>query len=179
MRLTEHAHAAVREVIQPGETAIDATAGNGHDTRFLSELVGPTGHVFAFDVQPEAIARTAAWGLPNVTLLLRSHADLASAIPMEHHGRIGAVMFNLGYLPGGDKTVRTVAKSTEAALRAGVALLRPGGILSAIAYTGHPGGLDEVAVIERVVAGYDVREVASQPGALAGPRLFLARRAGE
>ncbi len=179
MRLTEHAHAAVREVLRPGETAVDATAGNGHDTRFLSGIVGPAGHVFAFDIQPEAIARTAAWGLANVTLSQRSHAELASAIPMEHHGRIGAVMFNLGYLPGGDKSVRTVAESTEAALRAGLALLRPGGILSAMAYTGHPGGLDEVAVIERVLAGYDVREVASEPGAVAGPRLFLARRGGE
>lgn len=179
MRLTEHAHAAVREVLQPGEAAIDATAGNGHDTRFLSEIVGPTGHVFAFDIQPEAIARTAAWGLTNVTLFRRTHADLASAIPMERHGRIGAVMFNLGYLPGGDKSVRTVAESTEVALRAGFALLRPGGILSVVAYTGHAGGEEELAAIERVLAGHDVRVVDSEPGSVAGPRLFIARRAGE
>lgn len=176
IRLTEHAHAAVREVLQPGEFAIDGTAGNGHDTRFLAEIVGPGGHVLVFDIQPEAIARTAAWNLPNITLLQRSHAEIPSAIPMEFHGRIGAAMYNLGYLPGGDKTIRTHADSTEIAIRESFAILRPGGILTAIAYVGHPGGSEEVDAIGRALAGCDVREIASEPGSIAGPRLFLARK---
>src|SRR5262245_8571181 len=101
-RATELAQADVRGAVRPGESAV---AGNGHDTRFLAELVGPAGRVFAFEVQPAAVARTEALlaeaGLTNVTLLLRDHADLAAVAP----GTVGAVMFNLGYLPGGDKAV--------------------------------------------------------------------------
>ena len=58
--LTEQAHAIIRQIVRPGDVSIDATAGNGHDTKFLAELVGETGHVFAIDIQDEALQRTAA-----------------------------------------------------------------------------------------------------------------------
>ena len=45
--------------IQPGDRVIDATMGNGHDTLYLCEAVGPEGHVYAFDVQPQANRPTA------------------------------------------------------------------------------------------------------------------------
>ena len=74
--LTEQAHAIIRQVVRPGDVAIDATAGNGHDTRFLAELVGQTGHVFAIDLQQEALQRTAALvgeaELARVQLVLRA-----------------------------------------------------------------------------------------------------------
>ena len=44
--------------VRPGDAVIDATMGNGHDTLFLSEMVGKTGKVYAFDIQPEALAST-------------------------------------------------------------------------------------------------------------------------
>ena len=77
--LTELAHTLVRAVLQPGDIAIDATAGNGHDTQFLAECVGPNGTVYSFDIQLAALAvttvRLAAAGLNNVILLQRSHAQ--------------------------------------------------------------------------------------------------------
>ena len=48
----------MRRTIRLGDTVVDATMGNGKDTLFLAELVGETGHVYAFDVQAEAVART-------------------------------------------------------------------------------------------------------------------------
>ncbi len=39
------------QVVQAGDTVVDATAGNGHDTLFLAKLVGPSGAVYAIDVQ--------------------------------------------------------------------------------------------------------------------------------
>src|SRR5580698_1068537 len=91
LRLTELAHAAVRAVLQPGEAAVDATAGNGHDSRFLCECVGPGGRVFAFDIQPEARLRTivAIGNAVNVTLLPIDHAAMRVVIPTEYCGRIG------------------------------------------------------------------------------------------
>ena len=37
--------------VLPGDAVIDATMGNGHDTAFLCRAVGPSGRVYAFDVQ--------------------------------------------------------------------------------------------------------------------------------
>ena len=61
-RPTDLAHTILREAIRPGDTVIDATAGNGHDTVFLAEIVGSNGRVLAFDIQASAIeaARTRA-----------------------------------------------------------------------------------------------------------------------
>jgi len=182
-RLTETAHAAVRAVLGPGETAVDATAGNGHDTAFLAGLVGPGGRVFAFDVQSEALDRTAARlraaGLTNVVLLRRDHADLAAALPADCEGRVGAVMFNLGYLPGGDKSLKTRAESSRAAVAAALGLVRPGGVVTVVAYPSHPGGADEAAAVRRFVEavppGYAAREIPSGNGA--GPTLFVFERA--
>jgi predicted methyltransferase len=134
-RLTEIAHAAVRVALRQGEIAIDATAGNGWDTLFLGECVGPQGHVFAFDIQPEALAATAARirHATNVTLLACDHAKLRETIPAAFHGRIGAVMFNLGYLPGSDHAITTHPQSTLPAISAALELLREGGILTVLA----------------------------------------------
>ncbi|MFP6763154.1 MAG: FAD-dependent oxidoreductase, partial [Planctomycetaceae bacterium] len=110
-RLTEQAQTVIRASVDPGATVIDATAGNGHDTLFLAELVGPQGMVFAFDVQVQAIEQTRSRleqaGVTNVTLLNCSHADMTDAVPRPHHKLVSAVMFNLGFLPGGDHSLTT------------------------------------------------------------------------
>ncbi len=177
-RLTERAHAAVRAVLSLGEIAIDATAGNGHDTRVLAAAVGPSGRVFAFDVQSEAIARTAeALGPAHpVTLLHMSHAEMRAAVPLEYHGRIAAVMFNLGYRPGGDRRIATSAESTLEAIAAALDLLRPGGVLTVLAYPGHSGGAEEAAAVAKALASFEpVVEHGVQAGH-ASPLLFVVRR---
>jgi predicted methyltransferase len=179
-RLTELAHLAVRELLAPGETAIDATAGNGRDTLFLARVVGPGGRVFAFDVQEAALGRTAqllfAAGVRIVTLILGDHAGMARAIPAEFRTRVGAVMFNLGYRPGGEKSLVTRPESTVPAIETGLALLRPGGVLTVVAYPDHTGGADEAdavrAFLRRPAPACRCRESASA----GGPVLFVARK---
>lgn len=154
-RLTEQAQTLVRAVIQPGETAIDATAGNGHDTCLLAEAVGHKGRVFAFDVQPDALKRTAARladvGYSNVTLLHRSHQEMKDAVPDTCHGSVGAVMFNLGYLPGGDHSVTTSTESSLTAISVALRLVRSGGIITVLAYPGHAGGDDEAGSVRQLL----------------------------
>jgi glycine/D-amino acid oxidase-like deaminating enzyme len=154
-RLTEQAHEIIRSTIEPGETVIDATAGNGHDTCFLARLVGTQGSVFAFDVQADAIHRTAdrlvKETLTNATVLQRDHAEMKQAIPEQHHGRIAAVMFNLGYLPGGDRSIITESHSSLAAIRTSLSLIRPGGVVTVLAYPGHSGGNDETESVQRLI----------------------------
>ena len=164
LRAVEFSHQLLRERLFPGDMAIDATAGNGHDTHFLAQLTGPDGMVFAFDVQGEAIAATRSllerWGVPagSWQLVHAGHETMPSAVPARWHGQAGAVLFNLGYLPGSDKTITTVAASTVAAMRASLEMLRPGGVLIAVLYTGHPGGSEEAQAVLDFAAGLPTRD---------------------
>lgn len=153
LSILSYAHKLIEERVQAGETVIDATAGNGVDTVFLARRVGTQGTVYAFDIQEAAIASTAArcaQEVPGhrVELVLRSHAELADVIPAEQHGRIAAVTFNLGYLPGHDHATVTLPATTLDALQASARMLRRGGIITIVLYTGHPGGADEAEAVE-------------------------------
>lgn len=179
--LTEQCHDLLRGRLQPGDVAVDATAGNGHDTLFLASCVGPEGHVYAFDIQQDALDRTAERlkrnGLTNVSLIRTDHAHLTRHVPAEHHGRLAAVVFNLGYLPGGDKSITTRTESTLTAIDAALAFLAPTGIVTVLAYPGHAEGRAEsVALIDhlqRLPDGFAFREWAPQPDRPQAPRLFL------
>lgn len=151
--ITGLAHDTVSAHLDAGSLAVDATAGNGHDTLFLARQVNPGGRVFAFDIQPEALhsARTRIEnaGLQDlVTWIQTGHEEMVQQIPSASHGSVDAILFNLGYLPGGDKARTTQTKSTLAALDASLQLLRPGGMLSVAAYPGHPEGARECKAVE-------------------------------
>lgn len=90
--------------------------------------------------------------LAPVTLLHDSHEHMAERIDPAHRGRIAAVMFNLGYLPGADQTLVTQTATTLAALEAALALLRIGGVLTIVVYPGHEGGDREAEAVEQWAA---------------------------
>ncbi len=173
IRVTERAQKLATEILRPGDVAVDGTAGKGRDTACLAQAVGPTGHVHAFDIQPEAIASTRnlleAAGLSDrVSLHLRSHADLTEVLTPAQHGKIGVAIFNLGYLPGGDASIITRPASTDRALRLAFDHLRPGGRLICVAYTGHPGGPEESDIVlkfaeEQASSGLHVEKVGYYP----------------
>lgn len=134
----------VLEHLQTGDVAVDFTMGNGHDTEFLSKTVGESGHVYAFDIQEQAIESTrknlAAANCPNnYTLIHDSHHNVKKYVS----GPIKAGMFNLGYLPGGDKKITTMRKTTLPAIEAAISLLGKDSILIIAVYPGHPEGEEE------------------------------------
>jgi predicted methyltransferase len=185
-RLTRLAHAAVAGVLDEGMQAIDATVGNGHDTLFLARQVGATGHVHGFDVQAPALAfaaaRLRAAGLADrVTLIQAGHETMSARLSATLPGRVRAIMFNLGYLPGSDKTCITRTISTLQALEQGLALLAPGGVLSVLAYRGHAGGAEEADAVAGWLPGLDGMRYAvhrhdSGGGRAPGPELCLVYR---
>ena len=135
---------ALERVIGPGDTAVDATMGNGHDTLTLCRLVGPTGHVYAFDVQAAAVERTRerlrdAGMLERATLFCLGHERMAEVVKAP----VAAVVFNLGWLPGGDHAVTTHWETTRQAVESALTLLGPLGVLVICAYPGHAEGQRE------------------------------------
>lgn len=150
-RPTELAHMLLGNHLKPGDLAIDATAGNGHDTVFLARCVTATGRVIAFDIQQAALDatrdRAAAAGLMDrVTLIMASHAALNGHVPPEC---AAAIVFNLGYLPGADHAVTTMTEETLLALDSATGRLIPGGLLTVVCYPGHEEGAKEAARVEQ------------------------------
>ncbi len=134
--------------IKEGALAVDATAGNGYDTVFLAEKVGPEGHVYAFDVQQEALDHTykrlkQKHLEKRVTLLRKSHEHLHLHVP----DRAAVIMYNLGYLPGGNRRITTKHDTTLVSLKQALNLLLPGGVISVVLYPGHREGAEEKEII--------------------------------
>jgi hypothetical protein len=118
------------QVVHRGDAVVDATCGNGKDTKFLAQLVGSTGTVHAFDVQATALDRTRAeinamasivgsgqegsqWDPPSMHYHLMSHELIGQQIK---DGSVSLVAFNLGYLPQADHSILTSAQSTTTAV---------------------------------------------------------------
>lgn len=142
---TEMAMKIMGEYVLEGDTVIDATAGNGNDTLSLAKLVGARGKVYAFDIQESALRNTRnlleAEGSDTVCeLILASHHEMAAHIPEDSRGKIAAAVFNLGYLPSGEKSTTTKHGTTLAAVCQALDLVRKGGLVSITMYGGHPEG---------------------------------------
>ena len=151
--ILDFAHELAAGALERGDVAVDATVGNGHDTVALARAVGAEGRVFGFDVQAEAIestrARLGEQGLlPIVDLVHAGHEQMPEHLPGAVQGAVGAVTFNLGYLPGGASDLTTSPNTTLPALRAATAALRPGGVVTVVLYTGHDGGPAEAEAVD-------------------------------
>ena len=145
--------------LRPGDVAVDCTMGNGNDTAFLSETVGESGRVYAFDIQEAAVESTRAHlqavGCPeNYTLIHASHHLIREYVREAPK----AVMFNLGYLPGsGKKQVTTMRETTMEAVRGAVELLANDGILLVAVYPGHEEGRLEGEMLAEYFSTLDRR----------------------
>ena len=187
-RLTTVAHEIIRASVSAGDSAIDATAGNGNDTLLLARCTGPRGKVYAFDIQDSAIERAterlSEIKADNVSLLKRDHVEMFKAIPPQLHGKISAVMFNLGYLPGGDLSVTTESNASVKAIDIALQLLKTTGVCSILCYRGHRGGTEETQAVEHFLRAlaehaYSVEQHISQNNTVDGPVLYIVRKLRE
>ena len=146
--------------LKEGDVAVDFTMGNGYDTEFLSKTVGENGHVYAFDIQKQAVESTAKHleevGCPkNYTLIHDSHHNVKNYVKEP----ICAGLFNLGYLPGGDKTITTLHETSLAAISAGIDLLDADGAILCAVYPGHAEGTLEGELIEEMLSKLDRKKI--------------------
>ena len=145
LRSARYLAAEVHErLIRPGDTVVDATLGNGSDACRLAALVGETGRLIGFDVQEEAVERTRQrltdLGLTDrCELYCTGHEHMAEKV----RGPIRCAVFNLGWLPGGDKRIITRWETTGRAIDAALELLMPMGAVTVCVYPGHAAGSEE------------------------------------
>lgn len=147
------AQSLIKASLRPGGVAVDATCGNGHDTLFLAEQVGKGGTVYAFDIQKAALENTRrrleeAGCLDRVKLIHAGHEYFEDYLGQP----LDAVMFNLGFMPGGDCRIVTQPATTISALSYALCNLAPGGVVTVMIYTGHAGGPEEGATVCRYLS---------------------------
>ena len=171
----------IENAMFPGARAIDATMGNGHDTKWLCELAGEDGHVYAFDIQAQAVESTrarldGAELLGRATLIHAGHERMAEFV----EEKADAIVFNLGWLPKGDKKVTTLTPTTLAAVEAATGLLASGGVMTICVYPGHDEGtreknalLEWASMLPHTVFDVMLKQYLNQP---CDPPLMIAIR---
>ncbi len=159
-QITQWCHNRIKEQIGEGQLWIDATAGKGHDTLFLAQHVGSSGRVLAFDIQAAAVDQTRA-RLTECGMMDRVEVWQESHVHMNRYvgsGEVDGIVFNFGYLPGGDHHISTSPDTSVAAIQTGLELLRRGGMMSLCIYSGGDTGYEEKEAILRTVKQLDQRE---------------------
>lgn len=181
-KMTEIVHELFEIFVKEGDTAIDATMGNGHDTLKLCQCVGDRGKVYSFDIQTQALENTKA-------LLGKNKMEHRAQLICESHDKVGvyvqcpvsAFVFNLGYLPDGDPSIITQKETTKQALIQCLDLLKVGGLGIVLAYYGHEGGLEEKNLVDKLLMElpakkYDVLTLKNHNRAHTPPILYMIKK---
>lgn len=151
--MLEYSHHLIKERVNRGDIVVDATLGNGYDTEFLANIVGEKGKVYGFDIQKKAIDNTNKRLKENnldkqVITILDSHENIKNWVKEP----IKAAMFNLGYLPKAEKTIKTNYQSTIEAINQLLDLIVVSGVITIVIYIEHDNGNEASKVEEFIMA---------------------------
>lgn len=144
------AHHYWEELVHPGDIVVDATCGNGQDALKLAQLAlkSDQGMLYAYDIQSQALEFTKHY----LTIHLSPQQLLRSRFILGCHSQftqeiapnsVKLIVYNLGYLPKGDKELTTKAETTLESLYHAQQLIKPGGAISLTCYPGHAAGAIE------------------------------------
>ncbi|WKY43865.1 class I SAM-dependent methyltransferase [Eubacteriaceae bacterium ES2] len=152
LRVTDLVWTFLKPVIKEGDTVMDATAGNGHDTLKLAQSVGSNGCVFAFDLQETAIRNTRKLLdenglLDRVKLFQGDHSSFDAYLAESAVSGFKAIVINLGYLPGGSRQIVTKTESSRKLLEKCLDHLEDQGLITVCLYPGHPEGEKEAKAL--------------------------------
>ncbi|MDM8533684.1 class I SAM-dependent methyltransferase [Clostridiaceae bacterium HSG29] len=138
---------------------VDATMGNGFDTCYLRSKLDSKGFLYAFDIQKTAIENTKKRLIEkniysNVLLINDSHAEFKKYIDKD----VDLIIYNLGYLPKGDKNISTSSESTLISIKSGMDILNYEGLIIVTIYPGHLEGKKEFDVISEFLKTVDQKK---------------------
>lgn len=134
-------HYIIKTFVKEKKVAIDGTLGNGFDTDFLSDNFEV---VYAFDIQKIACDKYKENNKRNVTVINDSHHKFLEYINVN----VNCIMYNLGFLPGGDKSITTSHNSSLESIKIGLDILESEGMMLITSYRGHDEGISEYCYIK-------------------------------
>ncbi len=141
----------LRENVSKNDVVVDATIGNGNDTLLLANLAS---FVYGFDIQKDALNNTKKLldsnNISNYKLIKDSHLNLYNYL-----SDFKGVVFNLGYLPKGDKTVTTKEEVTIETLRLIANKITANSFIIMTVYVGHKEGIKESVSIKEFLKRLD------------------------
>lgn len=142
------------KLLSPHDIVIDATCGHGFDSQKVLSLI-PDGYLYGLDIQQSACQSTLNKLKPyysNFELFCQSHENFPEKIqPLS----VKLIIYNLGYLPKGDKTLTTTKNSTIESLNQALKLLAPSGAISVMCYVGHNEGFEEEKEVVKWASSLD------------------------
>lgn len=143
------------ENVTSNDYVVDMTVGNGNDTLFLANI---SKKVFGFDIQDIAIKNTTKLleenNVDNYELFNISH-DKIDIVLNKYKNNIKLILFNLGYLPCGDKFITTNHETTLNAIKNGFDMLKNDGLILVVFYP-HPEGKLEAKVVLDYLNNYNL-----------------------
>ncbi len=154
-KIIEFAHRLIASKVTKDDICIDMTIGNGKDTLFLCSLAK---FVYGFDIQPQALSHTQRLleenAINNYQLWMTSHEN----VDLYVKEKVKAIVYNLGYLPLGDKKITTMTATTLASLKKALLMLKEGGIIVMVIYPGHLEGMKESQALLKFTSELDQKE---------------------
>ncbi|MBF4693664.1 tRNA (mnm(5)s(2)U34)-methyltransferase [Fusibacter ferrireducens] len=172
------------DYLKPGMTVIDATCGNGNDALFLKQKITHSGRLYAIDIQNDAIESTRALLKTNgydedENLVLKqcSHETFDFLKSEE----VDFIIYNLGYLPKGDKSIVTHFDTTLKSLNSAMYHLKHGGLIFILCYRGHEEGAEEFIHMNSFLANlsqseFDVLKMAFTNQKNTPPLMWIVER---
>lgn len=140
--ISDLSHHIIESFITNKRIAIDATLGNGHDTDFLSNIFQ---YVYSFDIQKQACDKYVEKNITNVEVINDSHHLFHKYI----HENVDCIIYNLGFLPGGDKNITTMHETSLESIKKGLSILNSSGFMIICIYRGHyEGKIEESCILE-------------------------------
>lgn len=149
----------IKRKINKNSIVIDATVGNGHDSKFLCSFLGENGKFYGFDIQKSAIDRTEERldeknYKCTINLFLDSHTEFKKHIQEE----VDMIIYNLGYLPKGDKSITTLHDTSLLSVKEGMDILKKEGMIILTIYPGHDEGMKEFEIISSFLKGVNQKK---------------------
>lgn len=159
------------------DIVVDATVGNGNDTLYLANIVRK-GYVYGFDIQSKAIYNTKKLlddnNITNYTLFNKSHEYIYDEL-RDMEGKVSAIVYNLGYLPNGDKSIVTKKDSTIASIMSGIKLLNNKGFILVVVYPHDEGVKEARAILKLKIDGFCIEEYHNTPNPRAPYLIYIKR----
>ena len=144
--ISELSHNIIEKFVSNKNIAIDGTLGNGHDSDFLKDRFEK---VYSFEIQEEPCILYKSKEYENVSVINDSHHKIKEYV----NEPVDCIVYNLGFLPGGNKDVTTKVDTTLISIKSGLEILSSGGIMSIAIYIGHDEGKEEESEILKYVSG--------------------------